>query len=100
MKKARARVLWNAGDSSLTQCMKSANSETLQCTGFRTVRQIAIANPEDIVKHTKYLGHASFVEGVARNIIRNARELLEKKAKELRETAEEMLQFEAENAPT
>jgi hypothetical protein len=64
------------------------------------VRQVAIANPEDIVKHTKYLGPASFAEGVARTIIRNARELLEKKAKELRETAEEMLQFEENDVST
>jgi len=71
VKKIRARALWNAG--------------------FRTVRQIAIASPEEIYRTTN-LGPHGF--GVAKKIVRAARELLEKKAKELRETAEEMLNLE------
>lgn len=91
MKKARARALWNAG--------------------FRTPKQIANASPEQLIKATKNLGpfaegyfhsiktfHSSF--RVARKIIRSAKELLEKKAKELRETAEEMLYLKENLNPT
>eukprot|EP01119_Soliformovum_irregulare_P015105 TRINITY_DN4206_c0_g1_i1.p1 TRINITY_DN4206_c0_g1~~TRINITY_DN4206_c0_g1_i1.p1 ORF type:complete len:645 (+),score=185.99 TRINITY_DN4206_c0_g1_i1:1315-3249(+) len=68
VKKGRARVLWNAG--------------------FHTVRQIALADVKELSK-VKNLG--PFPERTAGSIIRQARELLERKAQELRETADEML---------
>ena len=69
-------------------------SNHFKCSkGFRTVRQIAIAQPEELAK-CKGLG--PYPEHAARAIIRSARELLEKKAQELRETAEEMLKMEEE----
>jgi len=70
VKQARARALWNGG--------------------FRTVKQVALASAKDIARSTN-LGSFGNNERTAQRIIRAAKELLERKAKELRETAEEML---------
>ncbi|PRP88310.1 hypothetical protein PROFUN_03419 [Planoprotostelium fungivorum] len=69
VKRARARALWNGG--------------------FRTVRQIALATPEELMKAVRAGPYAG--EGISKMIIRSAKELLEKKARELREQAEELL---------
>jgi len=74
VKKVRARILWNAG--------------------FRTIRQVAIANPEDMCKNVNF---GPFTKGIVKKIIKAAQELLEKQAKELRETANELLNFSNEN---
>lgn len=73
VKRFRARALYNAG--------------------LRTVRAIASSSPAELLQATAHLG--PFSESAARNIIRNAKELLEQKAKELRETAEEILQLDS-----
>lgn len=93
VKRFRARALYNAG--------------------LRTVRAVAAATPEELLQATSHLGPFSerFINhlginllknlfhkkqnSAARNIIRNAKELLEQKAKELREKAEELLHSEA-----
>ena len=67
--RSRARALWNAG--------------------FRTVRAIASAKPEDIVKHVPHLG--PFKDRAARLVIKGARGLLERQARELQKQAEEIL---------
>jgi len=70
VKRARARALWTAG--------------------FRSVRAIASARPEDIVNAVgKAFG--PYGDGVAKQIIGSAKKLLERKSRELRQTAEEML---------
>jgi endonuclease III len=68
VKAARARALWNAG--------------------FKSIRAIASAKHEDIMRSVK-LG--PFAERSAKLIIANAKKLLERKAEELRKTAAELL---------
>jgi len=73
--------------------VKKARARTLYNAGYRSVRAIAQATPEELMRAVQ-LG--PYADGAARNIIRNARELLEKTAQELRETAS-ILESEMDN---
>eukprot|EP01106_Pelomyxa_sp_JSP_P003840 TRINITY_DN1583_c0_g1_i4.p2 TRINITY_DN1583_c0_g1~~TRINITY_DN1583_c0_g1_i4.p2 ORF type:complete len:101 (-),score=20.27 TRINITY_DN1583_c0_g1_i4:66-368(-) len=68
--RARARALWDAG--------------------FRSVRAISMARPEDIEGHVKCLGPNP--ASAARMIIRGAKEALEKNAEQLRKEADALLE--------
>ncbi|KAF2076111.1 hypothetical protein CYY_002573 [Polysphondylium violaceum] len=68
VKQQRARLLWNAG--------------------FKTVKSIASATPEQIAKSIKM---GKFAEQAARKLIKEAKDLLERKSEELREKANELL---------
>eukprot|EP00727_Mastigamoeba_balamuthi_P012841 m51a1_g818 hypothetical protein (902) ;mRNA; f:693945-697177 len=65
--RTRARALWNSG--------------------FRTVKAIAAAKPEELVKHVNF---GRFPERVAKMIIRCSKELLEREARKLQLEVEEV----------
>jgi len=69
--------------------VKKARARSLYNAGYRSIRSVSQATPEELVRAVN-LG-PYYADSTARKIIRNAKELLELKAKELREAAEEML---------
>lgn len=82
-------------------------ARALYSAGFRTVRSIANARPEDLVRAIPKLGmftelsSTNFFAGnfgvhAAKMIVSSAKKLLEDKASELRREAEEMLKAENE----
>eukprot|EP01126_Amoeba_proteus_P019055 TRINITY_DN19741_c0_g1_i1.p1 TRINITY_DN19741_c0_g1~~TRINITY_DN19741_c0_g1_i1.p1 ORF type:complete len:124 (-),score=13.82 TRINITY_DN19741_c0_g1_i1:26-397(-) len=72
--------------------VRAARARALYAAGFRTVRSVANARVEDLIKAIPKLG--LFGVSTAKSIINNARKLLEDKAAELRREAEEMLKLE------
>eukprot|EP01132_Coremiostelium_polycephalum_P005373 gene5373-6704_t len=69
VKQGRARQLWNAG--------------------YKTVKSISLANPEDMVRDVKFIGKNPLKQ--AQKLIRDATKLLEQKSLELIQKSEELL---------
>jgi len=67
----------------------ATRARALYNAGFRTVRAISQARPEDILRCVPKMGRIG--EKAARGIIASAKKLLETKAAELRKEAEELL---------